>query len=505
MKRLPLSVLAGAGLLLLWQVTSHAGTISAWDFGAVLYKLPPDVKAGLKGQDTEHLHDNQRQAIADIAAQADAARAAAPDNQQAIDAKELSDILAVINGHAPVETPPAVTPAAQPATQPAPLKRIGPMRIGTNFWQIDWGGSDPFKDGFNNVTGDNPWREDFLGQMNTYACLRFMDFGRTNGAEQIHSPDWANRKQKSDRNQNPMAYEWMIDLCNRTGKNMWVCIPHNATPDYWRNLATLIRDTLDPKLKCYVEYSNETWNEQFSQHQYCVEQGERLKLWRPKHDLNKDGTLGNWVPGLVGLRFHVYQAARIGEVFDDVFGDQKDRIVKVIAGQASDWVTYILVEAAADPAINPKGIQFDAYAIAPYFGAGLNGADGDIMNQMRQAIASQVANIRAVEGELRGTGKWAKIDHLGQYNLRLISYEGGQHILENARAFAENPGSYEIYREYLDAMSPHFDLFMHYVHSGNWGSMAWGAERSIDQPLDQAHKYRAIVDWVRDHPGANGN
>ena len=32
--------------------------------------------------------------------------------------------------------------------------------------------------------------------------------------------------------QNPVAYEWMIDLCNRTGKDMWITVPHVADDDY---------------------------------------------------------------------------------------------------------------------------------------------------------------------------------------------------------------------------------------------------------------------------------
>ncbi len=57
-----------------------------------------------------------------------------------------------------------------------------------------------------------------------------------------------------------MAYEWMIDLCNRTQRDMWVCVPHFADEHYMYQLACLIRDSLDPSLRCYAEWSNETWN-----------------------------------------------------------------------------------------------------------------------------------------------------------------------------------------------------------------------------------------------------
>lgn len=389
-------------------------------------------------------------------------------------------------------------PTSQPASQP--YVRKGPMKIGTNFWQIDWGGSDPFKDGHRNVTGDNPWREDFLKQMQTYTCLRFMDYGRTNMAEKVHSPDWDKRKQKADKNQNPMAWEWQIDLCNRTGKDLWICVPHHTGPDYWKNLATLVRDTLDPKLKAYVEYSNETWNWQFSQAHYVDAKGKELKLWRPKHDVNKNGAPEQWANDVARLRAHVYFAARVCEVFEEVFGAQaKDRLVKVMAGQASDWCSYIIIEGAADPAVNPKGIKFDCYAIAPYFAANLNG--GASIEQVRAVVKESLDITRLVKAELDGTGKWAKIEHVGQYGIPLVCYEGGQHMLNNARGFVSNPMSYTIYKEYLDGLNEiGVDLFMHYVHSGAWGGMAWGAMESLNQPMEQAHRYRALMDWVKEHP-----
>ena len=83
---------------------------------------------------------------------------------------------------------------------------------------------------------------------------------------------------KPDPVQRPMAYEWMIDLCNRTQRDMWVCVPHFADEEYMYQLASLIREQLDPALKCYVEWSNETWNGMFKQAHYCNEQAKKLEL-----------------------------------------------------------------------------------------------------------------------------------------------------------------------------------------------------------------------------------
>ncbi|HYW95102.1 MAG TPA: fibronectin type III domain-containing protein, partial [Bacteroidales bacterium] len=54
----------------------------------------------------------------------------------------------------------------------------GKMLIGTNFWNISWGGSgnDPFINGYQNVTGDNPWKPVFLDDVSFYSHYRFMDW-----------------------------------------------------------------------------------------------------------------------------------------------------------------------------------------------------------------------------------------------------------------------------------------------------------------------------------------
>lgn len=48
----------------------------------------------------------------------------------------------------------------------------------------------------------------------------------------------------------------MVKLSNLMGKDMWVCIPHLASDDFIARLGQLIKDTLRPDLKVYVEYSN---------------------------------------------------------------------------------------------------------------------------------------------------------------------------------------------------------------------------------------------------------
>jgi hypothetical protein len=386
-------------------------------------------------------------------------------------------------------TPPAATtgtliPAmaiAAPAAAPAPTaaattaKVSGPMKIGTNFWNLGWGiWDDVFAPGAVFAGGANPWRAQFLTEVAPYAALRFMDFGDTNGSSQV---TWADRTQPGApaSAQTRLAYEWMINLCNRLGRDMWITVPHRADEAYDLALANLIKQDLDPKLKVYVEWSNETWNGAFPQTQYAYQQGNALGL-------SSD-------PWTAAFKYHVYAAVRLFHQFDTVFGTDSPRVVKVLAGQSSNsWITGQHLEALADPKINPLGVKADAYAIAPYFGHDVDGAAGDAPAQLHAAVQKAIEEVKSSYAIVSAAG------------LPLLAYEGGQHVLNNAEVVNQRPEMYQIYQEYLDGVAPYFALFMHYVHNGNWNpGGAWGAERYVGEPLTESPKLRAIFDWIKSH------
>lgn len=99
------------------------------------------------------------------------------------------------------------------------------MDLGTNFWNLGWHkSSDCFQD-VNKVTGDNPWNPQFLKEIAVFKSFRFMDWDNTNNSNR---EKWTERPQKSVPKQNPVAYEWMIDLSNRMNADMWVTLPHRT-------------------------------------------------------------------------------------------------------------------------------------------------------------------------------------------------------------------------------------------------------------------------------------
>lgn len=405
-----------------------------------------------------------------------------------------------------------------------PVSEPGNMKVGTNFWNISWGGAsnDPFINDHQHVSGNDPWKQAFLDETAFYSHYRFMDWGETNNSSLSH---WMDRKQKSEPVQRPMAYEWMIDLCNRQNRDIWITLPHKVVSHngmeggdnhFVRKLAILLKtgvDMLDadlskpefsnlmeltayelqslggvwrceplkPGLRVFIEYSNETWNFLFSQAEYCRQEGILLNL-----------------PGdsyAQGRRFHSWAAIRVFEAMEEVFGQDNPRIIKIDAyqsvsvGQISEHLSVYKTAL-----YNPKGIFPDAISPAPYFGGGVNGAASDLKQQLltgSQGILNVVSDIRSAWLTLKNEIK------PGMPKVSIIAYESGQHLLNNAHIASRNPVMYELYVQYLDSLSHYMEELSHYVHSGTYGSGgAWGSKEFIGQTNAEAHKYRALFEWV---------
>lgn len=364
------------------------------------------------------------------------------------------------------------------------------MAIGTNFWaHVEWTGEKPFKSNVNfqaawdsgttdYLVNENVWNEDFLEEVDFYQVLRFMDWLPTN-----KSPitSWSQRRRPGEQDQSAkfgaevgVAFEWMIDLCNRVDADLWVCLPHAADDDYHTQLATLIFNRLKPGLKVYVEYSNEVWNFDV-QKDHATREGARI--------------------GITTQEYVALRSAQMWRHFADVFGDQfEDRVVKTICGQAANsWIANEqLAYLYSDR--NQTGLHPDVYGIAPYFGGnGLSGNDSNIWNLLETDLfthrwdradkASRMEGVRANYNRIKGFDE----------NLKLVAYEGGQHIKQHANRVNFHPNMYDLYIKYLEALDDYLSVFAHYVNAGQCSAdNCWGAKEFTGQSMDDAPKYRPL-------------
>jgi hypothetical protein len=362
------------------------------------------------------------------------------------------------------------------------------MEIGTNFWDISWGGprNQPFKTSWNQFKPEeNPWNPVFLDEIRIYTCFRFMDWNKTNSVERAWAAgedwhrSWDTRTQKGDPVQNPVAYEWMIDLCNRTGKDMWITLPHVVDDDYVQHLAILIRNTLDPKLKCYVEWSNETWNGGFTQSAYVNKKAQQL----PESILSRYKWRDNmWYAGQL---YHAIRTLEIHKIFLDAFGGKRDRLAFVMGGSMGHaFYRDSHCWAVNDSECNPAGIMPDAYALAPYIGHQLTPGAEDLFDRfINEAIPAKADHVKRIADTVTRLTA-----------MKMVTYEGGQHLKHTdpqAVKDQHDPRMADVYRRMLEAYAPYFTHFNHYVHMGG----SWGAKHSLGDSEEISPKYRVLREW----------
>jgi hypothetical protein len=364
--------------------------------------------------------------------------------------------------------------------------------------------ADPIRDfrlltpGFEDTFETEVFHPTYLDSLRPFYGLRFMDWGATNGSPVVDFADRTTATSFTQAAREGASIELMAALANRLGKDLWFCVPHQATDDYVRGAARLLRDLVDPGLDIYVEYSNETWNTSgpFTQTAYVQQQGVALGL-------HPD-------PFVAAQRFVALRSTQIWEIFEDEFGGG-ERIVNVLATQSANTaVTQFRVEGINDPALNPRRAYPEALAIAPYFGPVFTPAD-IIANGYPtiDALATTIAqdDIEAVRLQVRAQAAIA-----ARQGYRLICYEGGQHYVgvfgaENDNTLTalltgvnRDPRMFDRYIEYLTMLREEgVEQLWHFSHVGRYSKFgSWGVQEVQDQPLAEAHKLRALLQFIAD-------
>ena len=357
----------------------------------------------------------------------------------------------------------------------------------------------------------------FLEKIQSFDTLRFMDWMKTNNSEQ---KEWTDRQKPEDaRYSNVNApVEIMVELANQTDSNPWFTMPHQATNEYVENFANYVQENLKPGLKVYVEYSNEVWNWRFEQRRWVDEQVKQK--W-------SDSSLNY-------LDWYSKRTTEIVEIWDEVFAEDSERVIGVMAAQAANVSTgqRVLDYNWSDTSLSHLETGIDAVAIAPYFGNYIGNPSNENqletwsiepdggLNKLFQEITEGGLLSNSPEGGAlnKAYGDMAAYAELAQQqDLQLLAYEGGQHLvgtkgLENNQAVSglfiaanRDPRMGKIYRDYLEQwFNTGGDLFINFNNIetiSKWGS--WGALESLYQ--QGSPKYDAIIDFIQNANNNNSN
>ncbi len=255
--------------------------------------------------------------------------------------------------------------------------------------------------------------------------------------------EWANRATLDDAvwggndgrtpftKRNGIPVEAIIKLANTIERDIWVNMPYSATDEYISEFATYTAANLKNNLKTYIEYANETWNNGFLAHHYVEKKGFEVGLDQdiPTISSNRDGEY------FARLRYYSQHSVEIFKLWKAAFNDNNDRLIRVLGTSQGDIVL-------SEQMIKHVGAnEIDAIAMAPYFFGCISHPldradpcpDAKVLIEAKTVdelfeIIDQDKSIdpNALSSTINKISSQAKM--ASNYNLKLLSYEGGQHL-----------------------------------------------------------------------------
>lgn len=258
------------------------------------------------------------------------------------------------------------------------------------------------------------------------------------------------------------AYPWedAIALANATHRDLYVNVPATATPQYVASLGSLLKANLDPSLKVYAAWANETWNAN-AQQGAAIDAAAASDPRLPHADKWSDRARETAVKSA-----DVTQAfARAGV-----------NVVGVYEGwDANSWWSGQGVEqlkATFGPSLG--GIK--QLAVAPYPGNPYDAPNLNANSTPDEVFATLYANLATERQRLTDNGKVAS-----DAGLALTTYEGGQSLVGLSESIQDDPRMGVFYTDYLntlqDAGVVNAELFNDNSPYSQWG--AWGVRDGL--------------------------
>ena len=338
---------------------------------------------------------------------------------------------------------------------------------------------------------------DYLAFMKDFQVIRFMNMS---GMTRNPVENWQDRNKLSKATwggkygSRGAPVEIMVALANQVKADPWFSMPYKASDDYIRNFAEYVKTHLDPKLRVYIEYSNEVWNPIFIHHDYAIKKGLEAGLDDKK--------------SLAGYKWYSRRSVQTFKIWQDVFGGTT-QLVRTLGSWASNQNMSSQILSFEDAYKHT-----DAIAIGPYVSAhpkALRKAKNvdEVFKLMMDKTSKwgMYSIIRYINNQV----KVAK-----SYGVDLLAYEGGQHLVDwNTRKKDEDPNPLlyaanrdprmgiiydELLREWRRAGGKLFVAFSAPRIYSWYGS--WGVKEHIRQPRSEAPKYDALLRYLDEtlHP-----
>lgn len=329
----------------------------------------------------------------------------------------------------------------------------------------------------------------FIESIRKYKAIRFLNWITGQTARWSHAT-WEERPRLDDARWSDRGapIEMIVALCNLLNVDCWFVVNHLANDDYVRRMAELLRDSLNPGLKVYVEWSDEVWNANYPVATYSREQGLALGL--------------STDPNQAAIRFQARRSKQVFQIFSSVL--PRERLTRVLSGQAGNpWVLTTAIS------FEDTRQYTDALSIAPYFMVRPPNL-GQVAGMTSDQLFAYLQNTALPEARQMTT--W-HLDLARQQSLPLIAYEGGQHLV-TAGPYAGNAAMEQLFDDVnRDArMGPLYTAYLNdwntltggalFMHLGSCapidhsGNARFGTIEYLGQPRSTAPKYDALMRWI---------
>jgi hypothetical protein len=330
----------------------------------------------------------------------------------------------------------------------------------------------------------------FLDNIRPHRAIRTMNwvYGQVN--QRFAHATWSERPRLDDARWTVRGapIEAIASLCSTLGRDCWFNVNHLADDDYVAKTAQLMAERLDPRLRLYLEWSNEVFNYIYPVHHVAAERGLSLGL-------SSD-------PNVARLRYQARRSKEVFRIWNEYF--PRARTVRVLSGQAGNpWVLQQALGFEDTPA------HVDVLSIAPYFSV----RTPHLPRVVGMNVDQLFAELESVSlPEARMTMQW-HADLARQFNKPLVAYEGGQHLVTSGPyaqdgvmdalfdAANRDPRMGTLYTRYLNDWNTTApgSLLMHLTSCAPMnrdGAGRFGAVEYLGQPRSQAPKYDALMRWI---------
>jgi hypothetical protein len=281
------------------------------------------------------------------------------------------------------------------------------------------------------LASGNIFRPGFLNLLQNFHALRLMQWLNVDG-DGGKLTDWEHRPQVSDAgwgSERGVPVEVAVQICNATGADCWLNVPHEANDDYVKQMAILVHALLGRNQNVYIEFSNETWNGAYPQFGYAEAQGK--VLWPG----------ANVTPFMLNRNWYGMRTAQTCDIWKSVWGSDYSRVHCVLGAQVASTTTAtsslqctLWTGGGNAPC---SGHNITDVGISVYFGlfrspaswasATKSGLD-NIFQEINQGGLIEGGH---PGGSLKENSDWeaAYRTALAPYKLGMLAYEGGQSLL----------------------------------------------------------------------------